>query len=544
MLTTKNRAGVGQAGILILGMAWGLSGCVPAGPRALIEGERLLDENRLEQATERLERAVRLIPRNAHAWNHLGLAYHRSGRLDDAIKAYQQALILDRGLAPARFNLGCLDLERGDAEGAIRELSAYLVGQPKSTAGWLKLGTAQLRARQTDGAEQSFRQALQLDGRLAEGLNGLGLVQVQRRRYPEAYQQFQAAARAQPDYAPALRNAAVVAHQFLKNKPVALQRYQELLDLPNLPDAAAVQELAARLQDELNPPPKAQPQPVQVAQKPKPLAPRTDDEKPAEKPVRTATPPDRITHAEPARALTPTPAETPSASSTNSSPQTEVHVVTNQPPPVELPEPRAPAMEPRRIERTAMARDVERAPVVSEPAADAPSPFPRYGYRALGKFKNGDRNAAEQALDEGYQAHTRYRFAEAIGAYQRAIQSDPSFFDAHYNLGVAAFENGDLPLALSAYETALAIQPDSLKARFNFASTLEQAGYPRDAADELEKLVVRHQAEVRIHSALGNLYARKLGDPRRARTHYLRVLELDPRYPEATAIRYWLESNR
>jgi tetratricopeptide (TPR) repeat protein len=201
-------------------------------------------------------------------------------------------------------------------------------------------------------------------------------------------------------------------------------------------------------------------------------------------------------------------------------------------------------MEPKESEGTNLARQVERAPVVSEPAADTPSPFPRYRYRALGKFKNGDRNLAERALDEGYQAHTRYRFGEAIGAYQRAIQSDPSFFDAHYNLGVAAFENGDLPLALSAYETALAIQPDSLKARFNFASTLEHAGYPRDAADELEKLVVHHQAEVRIHSALGNLYARKLGDPGRARIHYLRVLELDRRHPEATAIRYWLESHR
>jgi tetratricopeptide (TPR) repeat protein len=195
-------------------------------------------------------------------------------------------------------------------------------------------------------------------------------------------------------------------------------------------------------------------------------------------------------------------------------------------------------------ERVQRAIDVERPPVVADPPDDGPSPFPRYRYQTVGPFKKGDRAAAERFVEQGYQAHTRYRFTEAIAAYQSAIQSDPSFFDGHYNLGIAAFENGDLPLALASYERALALQPDSLKARYNFAATLEQGGYPRDAADELEKLAVNHPAELRIHVSLANLYARKLGDPARARVHYQRVLELDPRYPEATAIRYWLETNR
>ena len=55
--------------------------------------------------------------------------------------------------------------------------------------------------------------------------------------------------------------------------------------------------------------------------------------------------------------------------------------------------------------------------------------------------------------------------------------------------------------------------------------------------------MTQHPAEARIHSALADLYAHKLGDPKRARVHYLRLLELDPRHPQATAIRYWLENN-
>jgi tetratricopeptide (TPR) repeat protein len=505
----------------------------------LLEGERLLAEGQFDQAAVSLERAVKLIPNNAQAWNHLGLAYHRGGRLADATAAYQQALAQDPRLDSARFNLGCIDLERGDTAGAIRELTAYLIEVPNSTPALLKLGTAQLRARQTDAAEQSFRQLLKNDAGSPEGLNGLGLVNVQRRRYPEAYQNFQAAARAQPGYSPALRNAAVVAHQYLKNKPVALRNYQELLAVTHVPDRDSIQRLAARLQQELQPQAPAKTQQVQIARAPGTTNSTTTSVKPAEQ----TNPP-----AAPRLAARPEPEPPPSTlKPTNAAlAPTNNHVqpVLREPPPIS-PEPTpAPAQAEPSIARVETSRQPEPPAVISEPATEEVSPFPRYRYRATGNLKPGDRVAAERYLGEGYQAHSRYRYSEAIGAYQKAIQSDSSFFDAHYNLGVAAFENGDLPLALSSYETALTIQPDSLKARFNFASTLEEAGYPRDAADELDKLAVMHPNEVRVHSTLGNLYAKKLGDPRRARVHYLRVLELDPRHPDATAIRYWLEEHR
>jgi Flp pilus assembly protein TadD len=61
--------------------------------------------------------------------------------------------------------------------------------------------------------------------------------------------------------------------------------------------------------------------------------------------------------------------------------------------------------------------------------------------------------------------------------------------------------------------------------------------------NELKKIVAANAGEMRAHLALGNLYAQQLRDPARARTHYLKVLELDPRNPQATDIRFWLASN-
>jgi tetratricopeptide (TPR) repeat protein len=133
--------------------------------------------------------------------------------------------------------------------------------------------------------------------------------------------------------------------------------------------------------------------------------------------------------------------------------------------------------------------------------------------------------------------------SDAVEAYRKATRTDPSFFEAHYNLGVAAFEAGDLDQALPAYEFALAVNPLSAKGRYNFAVALQRANFWRDAANELEKLLAENPSEARAHFTLATLYAQQLGAPRQARAHYLQLLELAPNHPQATAIRFWLEAN-
>ncbi|HEY5912589.1 MAG TPA: tetratricopeptide repeat protein [Verrucomicrobiae bacterium] len=169
--------------------------------------------------------------------------------------------------------------------------------------------------------------------------------------------------------------------------------------------------------------------------------------------------------------------------------------------------------------------------------------FSRYTYKSPAKPASGNRSEAERAYAQGVQAKQAQRLPEAIQAYRRATQLDPEYFDAWYNLGVATAEAGNLPAALAAYESALAIRPDSLDARYNFALALKQSNFPVDARNELQKLLTVYPKEGRAHLALGNLYAQQFHDPARAREHYLKVLEFDPRNPQASAIRYWLTDN-
>src|SRR5688572_2428888 len=100
-----------------------LAGCGAPGPRALLKGEALIKERNFNAAVEQLEKATKLLPRHAQAWNHFGLAHHGAGHAEQAQRAYKEALRLDINLGPARYNLGVLALEQNDIGAALEHLS-------------------------------------------------------------------------------------------------------------------------------------------------------------------------------------------------------------------------------------------------------------------------------------------------------------------------------------------------------------------------------------------------------------------------------------
>ena len=135
------------------------------------------------------------------------------------------------------------------------------------------------------------------------------------------------------------------------------------------------------------------------------------------------------------------------------------------------------------------------------------------------------------------------RVSDALDSYRQVARLDPSWFEAQYNCGVMAYRSRDFNQSLHAYETVLAIRSDSADARYNFALVLKAAGYVTDAVNELGKVLASNPNDARAHLALGNIYAQQLHDPAQARTHYLKVLQLDPRNPASTDIQFWLSVN-
>jgi len=584
MRVTKNRAGARL--VSLLAVAIGLVACGPPGPRALLEGKELLESGKTAEAIEELRTATTRLPTNAAAWNYLGVAYHRAGLWTNAAEAYSRALRFNRELLDVRFNLGCLWLEQNKWEDAKAEFTAYTLRRPNAGDGWVKLGTAQLQTRDA-AAEKSFREALRVNARDVEALNGLGMVFAQQKRARDAADCFTAALQQQSDYRPALLNLATVLQQQLNSPTEALRRYREYLALqPRDADWETVNSIVRSLQPSPAPV-RAQSAPtspaVLVAPIPTNLVATTPPPVQVRAPSTNSRPVAQIKPAAPTNTIAPKPGPVVIA-------PLRINPVIPPPPPVEVvklaPEPiirttpeDQPVARPQPTitppQRTEMGETVanltsevpperrgffsklnpfkrDPKPVAESvlvntsppaPAVAKPTSSGRYVYLSPATPAAGDRKAAEQSLAQGQQAQRTGRPTEAIQFYRRAIQLDGSYFEAHYSLGLVAFKARSFKTAAEAWEVAIALRPDSRDARYNFALTLKAAGHPAEAADELEKLLSLHPDEAQGHLTLGNLYAEQLGDKPRARRHYQRVLQLDPRNPEAAAIRYWLVAN-
>ena len=601
MLTIKFRR---RNLILMTGLLALLVGCTPSGPRALLQGKRLIDEGKYPEAVEKLQAATALLGTNAlaaaQAWNYLGVAYHHTGDTAGSEKAYQHALSLNHDLAEAHYNLGCLLLAENKLEPARTELTAYALRRGNSPEGFLKLGVVQFRAHDLAAADKSFNDALRLSPQNPEALNGLGLVRIQQRRFSDAAQCFSSALKAQVDYRPALLNLAIVNQSYLKDRAAALQKYREYVALKPAPaNADAVAETIRELEQEMT----SVARPATINTVPQPVVNSTPPRSTPTNLTRVAsgTRPETLTNTQKANPTSAnarsSPGVAPASNPPVSAPATPVEVVrlpsepsikpaqdlSSQPAPTHastaqplvttstLPatassgkngkhgfletinplnlfhngEKSAPRTTPIPAAGSAQ-NQTPQAPSStpsSSPGATAANAGPRYQYKSPAAPSPGDHATAQRACDQAVQAYKEHRIADAAQAYRQATQLDPAFFEAQYNYGLVATDAGNLNAALTAYEYALAIRPDSADARYNFALVLKQAKYFADAADELEALLAAHPNEARAHLALANIYAQQLSQASLARQHYSKVLELDSKNPQAAAIRLWLKAN-
>jgi tetratricopeptide (TPR) repeat protein len=548
MLVIKNR--ILRGAILFL-LAVFIAGCTPPGPRALLKGKKFLERGDFSSAVEELKTATTLLPANAQAWNYYGVALQHAGQPDDAVEAYNRALTLDRDLTEAHYNLGCLWLEQNKFDSAKTEFTAYTLRRGNEPEGWAKLGKAQLGAGEIVSAEKSFSTAYYLNTNNAEALNGFGLARVARGRPREAAEFFAAAVGRDPSFAPAILNLATVNAQYLHDNKTALENYQAYLALtPRPADWDDVNNLANNLEQSsavavANPPQENQNHAAAPPQLPPLVVSETKTQTPVAvrsyappKMQQTVHKPQQIVKVEPQQTVVATtkPPQPPQQGNLNpahwfnSSPQENYSQNGVTPLPPENPLPAAvvnPPAEPKPV------KIVPPAPV-----------FPRYVYLSPRKPKAGDRFAASGEFMKARIFEQESQLSDAAQSYQKAAQLDPAWFEAEYNYGVLEYRLRNFRQTLAACETALAIKPDSADARYNFALALKSSGYVTDAVNELKKVVAAESSdEAPAHLALGDIYAQQLHDVADARVHYLKFLDLDPRNPQATNVRFWLASN-
>ncbi|ROR29741.1 type IV pilus biogenesis/stability protein PilW [Inmirania thermothiophila] len=147
-------------------------------------GIAYLREGKLEQALDRLQRAIAADPGNATAHSALGVVYERMGREAEADRHYRRAVELAPEDPNALNNLGRFLCARGGREEAMRlfERAASAPGYGAPWVAWTNAGLCALAGGDRAGAEARLRRALQLNPRFAPALLPMVGVSLERGR--------------------------------------------------------------------------------------------------------------------------------------------------------------------------------------------------------------------------------------------------------------------------------------------------------------------------------------------------------------------------
>ena len=133
------------------------------------------------------------------------------------------------------------------------------------------------------------------------------------------------------------------------------------------------------------------------------------------------------------------------------------------------------------------------------------------------------------------------QWEEAIEAYRRVVQIDPTFSAAWNNLGLLLHRMGQYEEARRAYRSALEHDHHCREAAYNLGSLQEDCGEVEDAIKYYRQAIELSPDYADAHFNLAAALARS-GHPAEAVEHWRRYLVLDPSSSWAKIARSHLES--
>lgn len=141
----------------------------------------------------------------------------------------------------------------------------------------------------------------------------------------------------------------------------------------------------------------------------------------------------------------------------------------------------------------------------------------------LEKFPDDPR--AWVGLGLGYE--DKKQFQDAENAFQRALQADPKFAEAEYQIGVLKGVSGDSAAAISHYERAIEFDPHHLQALNKLGGLYLQSGEFNKALAVLLKAEAINPDDRQTEYSLALAYA-KLGNREEAKVHMERFQSKGP----------------
>jgi Flp pilus assembly protein TadD len=169
-------------------------------------GYTFQSSGRTQEAMDQYRQAIALRPDNIDAHNALGVVLASLGSHDEALAEYRAALQLDPLSVGALTNLGVELAQRGLPVEAVTTIERAIAIDPKNAEAHYDLGVALATTDQLDRAMQEFHAAIRLKPDYADAHNNLGGLLAMHGRFSEAIEQFRAALAARSDFPAAKAN--------------------------------------------------------------------------------------------------------------------------------------------------------------------------------------------------------------------------------------------------------------------------------------------------------------------------------------------------
>ena len=139
-----------------------------------------------------------------------------------------------------------------------------------------------------------------------------------------------------------------------------------------------------------------------------------------------------------------------------------------------------------------------------------------------------DPNVRKQKyLESGKRYYEKTKYREAVIQFSNALQVDPRFAEAHYQLAQTYLKLGVFPSAYNELVRTVELQPDNDKAQIDLGNLL-LASRNLDEAEKRAKLVLgKHPDNADAHGLMGNIQAAR-GSNEAALQEMRKAIELSP----------------
>jgi len=181
---------------------------IPISPpqNAINDAIALYSNGQIQAALDTTENLIKAYPNDSLLFNISGICYKTIGKLNEAVKSFEKALVIQPTYAEVHYNLAVTYQELIQLDAAINSYKTALKIKPDYADACNNLGVIFNKLNQNDDAVKILKKALTIKPDFADASNNLGIAFKKLGQVDDAIKSYEKAIAIKPDYAQAHNN--------------------------------------------------------------------------------------------------------------------------------------------------------------------------------------------------------------------------------------------------------------------------------------------------------------------------------------------------